>query len=110
MKEYIGQNVLVTTQDWFYGTDGKSYRGAWGKFKAVHEAKDALGILPNRPNVNWFLEIGNMSIMGCQVMHVIKCPEPPPEYSIKDHSRDSPNGIIEYQRPSEIFIMNEQNN
>lgn len=103
MKDYIGQKVLVTTEGWFYGTDGKLYRGAWGTLKAIHEAKDALGILPNRPNVNWFIEIGDMTVMGCQIMFVIKCPAPPPEDDIPDHSRRNFNS----KRPGEIFIMND---
>lgn len=109
MKEFIGQKVLVTTNGWFYGTDGKLYRGAWGKLKAVHEAKDALGIIPNRSHANWFIEIGDMVIMGCQVLYIIKCETAPPENNIKDHSTGPEHGAFEYQRPGQIFIMNELN-
>lgn len=105
MIEFVGQNVLVTTQGWFYGTDGKLYRGAWGKLKAVHEAKEAIGITPNRSHANWFIEIGNMSIMGCQVLYYTKCPNPPPEYDIEDFDKASPEK--QYKRPSEVFIMKE---
>lgn len=104
MKKFVGQKILVTTNGWFYGTDGKLYRGAWGTLHGVHEAKAVIGIDPVRGNANWFIEIGDMVIMGCQVMYFMACPEAPPERNIADHKTD--NGLNEFERPSEIFIMN----
>ncbi len=104
MKEFIGQNVLITTQNWFYGTDGKAYRGAWGTLKGVHKAEDTMGIVPNRSHANWFIEIGDMIVMGCQVLYITKCKNPPPPESIKDHATSS-GDLKEFIRPGEIFIM-----
>ena len=103
MKEFINQNVLVTTVDWFYGKDGRTYRGAWGKLKGVHEAKESLGITPSRAHANWFIEIGDMVITGCQVLYITKCDNPPPE-NVDDFTKVD-GEIKYYRRPSEIFIM-----
>lgn len=38
MQNFINKKVLVTTQNWFYGKDGKQYKSVHGTLKAVHEA------------------------------------------------------------------------
>lgn len=70
MEEFIGKKVLVTCSDWFYGEDGRQYKAIHGTLKGVHEAKEKLGFIPNRAHANWFYEIGNMVVMGCQVMYI----------------------------------------
>ncbi len=77
MKDLIGMNVLLTCSACFYAPDGVLYRGVWGKLKAVHEAKNVFGFVPNRAHANWIIEIGDMQIMGCQVLYSIKCPNKP---------------------------------
>lgn len=73
MHNLINKKVLITTQGWFYGKDGRSYRGVHGTLKGVYEAGKTLGFIPNRAHANWFIEIGEMVIMGCQVMYIIEC-------------------------------------
>jgi hypothetical protein len=71
-KDYVGQNVLITTQEWFYAPDGRTYRAVWGRLKAIKQAEESLGIKPNARSVNWYVEIGNMTIAGCQINYAIK--------------------------------------
>jgi len=106
MQHLIGKKVLVTTQGWFYGKDGRSYRAAHGTLKAVHEAGKSLGFIPNRAHANWFIEIGEMIIMGCQVMYVLECETvhdgPVPEWSTENQGE---KGISEYQRPCVVCFL-----
>jgi hypothetical protein len=72
MNNHLNKKVLITTLGWFIAPDGKEYRAVWGTLKAVHEAGKTLGFIPNRSHANWFIEIGDMIIMGCQVMYFIQ--------------------------------------
>lgn len=101
MKEFINHKVLVTTQGWFFAPDGLEYRGVYGTLKAVHEAGKELGFIPNRSHANWFIEIGNMIIMGCQVMYIVRADEAATG-SVK--AWDYHDGAIkEYDRPTKIY-------
>jgi hypothetical protein len=106
MKNLIDQKVLITTQGWFYGPDGKQYKAIWGTLKAVHEAGKSLGFIPNRSHANWFIEVGEMIIMGCQVMYLIRCDNKPETGFVGDYSVKE-NGLLEYERPGHILILNE---
>ena len=106
MQNFINKKVLVTTQGWFYGKDGRSYRGVHGTLKAVHEAGKTLGFIPNRSHANWFIEIGEMIIMGCQVMHIVEC-ETINTGSVTDWTTEGQGekGIKEYERPTAIYVV-----
>ncbi len=69
---HIGDKVLVTCDNWFFAPDGQQYRAVHGTLKAVRTAEDTLGIRPNGKSTNWYLEVGNMVIAGCQVHYVMK--------------------------------------
>lgn len=102
MTELIGKNVLVTTANWFTAPNGRDYKAAWGELKGIHEAGKALGFIPNRAHANWFLEVGNMVIMGCQVMYVIQSEHLPnfgeaKSYTVHDGKR------TDYDRHSHIY-------
>ena len=104
MNNYIGKKVLITTHNWFYGKDGRQYKAIYGTLKAVHEAGKTLGFIPNRSHANWFVEVGDMVIMGCQVMYFEQTDTIQlgnvMDYSIQD-------GICkEYERPSAIYQTN----
>jgi hypothetical protein len=75
MKHYIGKKVLVTTSEWFYAPDGKSYRAVHGTFRTTYLADEILGGSAGRDHANWLLEIGDMVIAGCQVNYIIQCDE-----------------------------------
>ena len=40
-----GKKYLITTSDWFIGSDGRQYRGVYGQLKAVVDAETTLGQL-----------------------------------------------------------------
>lgn len=105
MLALIGNKVLITTSNWFYGPDGKSYRAVWGTLKGVHEAGKTLGFIPNRSHANWFIEVGDMNIMGCQVMYVLKCDNKPNTDKTPDWQSDAINGLKEFDRPSAILLV-----
>jgi hypothetical protein len=107
MNDFINKKVLITTQNWFYGKDGRQYRAVHGTLKAVHEAGKTLGFIPNRSHANWFIEIGEMIIMGCQVMYIVEC-ESINTGKVTDWSvteGQSGEGIKEYDRPTVIYVV-----
>ena len=99
MIDLIGKPVLITTADWFYGHDGKLYKAAHGILKGIHEASKTLGVVPNRANANWHIEIGDMFIAGCQVLYAIHCPAVNPDQVTYTEENDSKT------RDSHIYIM-----
>lgn len=104
MQSFINRKVLITTSAWFYGPDGKQYRAVWGTLKAIHEAGKTLGFIPNRSHANWFVEVGNMVIIGCQVMYVLQVDEEPDTGIVHDYSTTT--GILqEFDRPTQILIL-----
>jgi len=68
----IGDNMLVSTNDWFLAPDGESYRAVFGKVKGIHTAEETLGVQTNKHSTNWYLEIGNMVVAGCQIYYAIR--------------------------------------
>lgn len=75
-----GEKYLVSSDSWFMCPDGHQHLAAWGKVK-VHNIEDLLGFKPIRPSTNWFLEIGDeknhVIIAGCQIHHLVCCPNKP---------------------------------
>lgn len=76
IQKFQGQNVLVTTNAWFFGPDGKQYRAVWGKV-SIHSDEDTLGIKTNRMSSNWYALVGDgekaMMVAGCQIHYAILC-------------------------------------
>lgn len=97
----VGQKALVTVDNWFYGPDGKQYRAIFGTVKAVRTAEESLGIRPNGKSANWYLEIGSVTIAGCQVHYALKTDicdfSPAADWSVHE------GRPVEYVRPSAIF-------
>jgi hypothetical protein len=72
---YKGDKYLITTDDWFYGPDGKQYKAVWGTFQGIYKDEE-LGIKTNRHSTNWYIKIGDVftvTIAGCQIHYAIKC-------------------------------------
>lgn len=67
----IGRMALVTTDNWFIAPDGEQYRAAFGTLRAVRSDSDTLGIRTNARSTNWYLEVGDMLIAGCQIHYVL---------------------------------------
>jgi hypothetical protein len=105
MQDLINKKVLVTTEAWFIGRDGRSYRAIHGTLKAVHEVGKTLGFIPNRSHANWFIEIGEMIIMGCQIMYMEQCNTVHTGSVMDWTTEENVNGIKEYERPTSIYIV-----
>ena len=72
MQLVKGETYLITCDNWFMAPDGESYKGVWGTFKGIHNDSETLGIKTNRGSTNWYAELGNMFIAGCQIHYAIK--------------------------------------
>jgi len=72
MHYKIGDKMLVTCDNWFYTPDGNTHRAVFGTVKGIHSDKTTLGIKTNDKSTNWYLEIGNMFIAGCQIHYAVK--------------------------------------
>lgn len=103
MNIEIGCKALVTTDAWFMAPDGRNYKAAFGTVKGCRTAEETLGIRPNGKSTNWYLEIGNLTIAGCQIHYAIKtdvCSFNP----ASDWTADAASGIKVYERPSSIYF------
>ena len=100
----IGKNVLVTTDNWFYAPDGRSYRAAFGTLKAIKSAEDTLGIRTNARSTNWYMEIGNLTIAGCQINYVVQT-DSVALGEVEDFSAHEGKHVIS-TRPSAIYNAN----
>ena len=104
MLDFVHKKVLITTHNWFYAPDGKQYRAVHGTLKAIHEAGKTLGFIPNRSHANWFVEIGNMVIMGCQVMYIVQAENVEHSPIIPDMKREDDGTIKNIQEPNRIYF------
>ena len=68
MKIEIGETALVTTNDWFLAPNGTEYKAVFGTVTAIGSAVDVLGVETN----DWYLDIGDMIIAGCQINCLIR--------------------------------------
>ena len=97
----IGKKALITTNDWFTGPDGKTYKAAFGTVHNVLDSQEALGVRTNARSTNWYVEIGNLTIAGCQIHYAIRtnsCHFGPAEsYSVKD------GALNKFDQPSTIY-------
>ena len=75
MSLEVGKGALITTDAWFIAPDGAQYRCVWGVVKAVKDSQQVLGIKTNSKSTNWYVEIGNMTLAGCQIHYAIRCNE-----------------------------------
>lgn len=104
IDKFIGQKVLITASEWFVGPGGKDHRAVWGTLKGVHEAGKHLGFTPNRAHANWFYEIGDLVIMGCQVKYICLCPDEPKEDVTAWTLKEGETTPIQYIAPFKILI------
>jgi hypothetical protein len=72
MKIEEGQKAVVTTDGWFFAPDGQMYRAVFGTVKGIRNDEETLGIKTNKGSTNWYLEIGNMLVAGCQIHYAVK--------------------------------------
>jgi len=105
MTDYLNKNVLITATEWFYAEDGNSYRAIWGELKAIRKVDEVIGFAPNRPNVNWIFEIGNVLIYGCQVKYIVLCPNQPSTEGTRSWSTEK-GELRTFTTPNAIYIAN----
>ena len=102
MKMQVGERVLITTNNWFYGPDGKEYRAVFGTVKSINSDDETLGIKTNRNATNWYVEIGDMIIAGCQIFYVVRCASA--HLGSVDQWQGHEGKIHVAQRPSTIYF------
>jgi len=96
-SEMIGKKVLVTTDNWFYGPDGYSYRGVYGTLNAILEDNQLLGVQTNRHSTNWYLSVGDVLIAGCQIHYCVvtdSFDETPPKFTVESDGKQSIHSSI----------------
>jgi hypothetical protein len=71
----VGDKVLITTNEWFFAPDGEMYRAVFGTIMAILTAEETLGVKTNSKSTNWYVQIGRMTVAGCQVHYCIKTDE-----------------------------------
>ncbi len=98
----VGKKYLITTDHWFYGPDGGQYRAAFGTVKAIHSSEETLGVKTNARSTNWYVEVGCLTIAGCQIHYAVQTDtcsfEPITDYRVTDQ------GVVEYTVPRSSIL------
>lgn len=98
----VGKKVLVTTDAWFIAPDGQTYSAVFGTVRAVRSDERTLGIKTNRGSTNWYVEIGRMTIAGCQIHYAVECDAV--------HSGEASDWVVvdgdcrKHMRPTRIYM------
>lgn len=110
MKYKLGRKYLITTDSWFLAPDGESYKAVFGTLVGVFADTEILGgIKPNRNSANWYVEIGNMIIAGCQIHYALRTDNCSSFGQSRDlehngeilHSREGHSRIYKAQEPKD---------
>lgn len=75
MGPQIGEKVLITTDAWFVAPNGEMYNAVFGTVQAIQSAEETLGIKTNSKSTNWYVQVGRMTIAGCQIHYCIRTDE-----------------------------------
>lgn len=97
----VGCKVLATLDNWFYAPDGQIYKAVFGTVRGVFDSQSTLGVRTNAKSTNWYIDIGNVTVAGCQIHYVVKC-----ESVNLDRANDwgtHEGKLNEYDRPSSIY-------
>jgi hypothetical protein len=103
MNIAIGEKALITTDNWFFAPDGKSYRAVFGTVKGVKSAEETLGIKTNSKSTNWYVEIGNMTLAGCQIHYAIRA-DKCHDGNVLNWTSPPEGGVKEFEQPSSIYF------
>ncbi len=68
----VGKKHLITTDAWFFAPDGRNYRAAYGTIHAIKSSEETLGVRTNAKSTNWYVQIGRLTIAGCQIHYAIR--------------------------------------
>ena len=105
MNIKIGETALITTKDWFYAPDGRLYRAVFGTIKDICTDKQVLGVDTNRNSTNWYVEIGTMTIAGCQIFYATRCDFP--NFGNVSEERFENGSLNKYCRETHIYNAND---
>lgn len=105
MNINIGDKAVVTTFDWFHAPDGQSYKAVFGTIKGIYNAEEVLGIISNKHSTNWYLEIGNVVIAGCQIHYLVKTDKFENKPFIREW--DFEDKLIFKEAPSRVYVSEE---
>lgn len=96
---------LITTDNWFYGKDGKKYKSVFGKVEILEDS--ILGVKTNRNSSNWYAKVGSddsyVIIAGCQIHYAIRCDEVNENKMVEDNCYSDSNTKV-FDRMNEIYI------
>lgn len=88
---------MVTTDNWFIGPDGESYKSAWGTC-ILEKMEDVFGFTPSRPSTNWYLKVGSdekqIIIAGCQIHYAIRADKRPESCHKGKFYKDHDSGVL----------------
>jgi len=87
----VGSKVLLSVDNWFYAPDGLSYRAAWGTIKGIRQDCEVLGLKTNARSTNWYIEIGNMIVAGCQIHYALECEKQSFGAYLDDDGKEKPS-------------------
>ncbi len=107
MNISIGDKALITTEGWFYAPDGISYRAVFGTVKGVLNSQDTLGVKTNARSTNWYVEIGNMTVAGCQIHYAIKTDKCSNDKA-PSWASSAADGLSEFKKPSGIYFADDE--
>lgn len=102
MNINVGDTILLTTNDWFYAPNGQQYKAVFGTVKAVLSSEATLGVRTNARSTNWYVEIGDMTVAGCQIFYAVRTPHCNFE-DVPDYTQGCEHGVHRYIRPSNIY-------
>ncbi len=107
MNLQIGKKALIKTDNWFHAPDGKQYCSVFGTVKGVYTSEETLGVKTNAKSTNWYVEIGNMTIAGCQILYGIATDTCNlGEY--EDYHTSAEHGCKKFMSPSRIYNADQE--
>lgn len=99
----IGDEVLITTDRWFIAPDGKQYRSVFGTLSAINSDESTLGIKTNDRSTNWYAQVGNLTIAGCQIHYAVKIDRSKVNFGDATDYGTHEGDVTHYTRPSMIY-------
>ena len=106
MNIEIGQKALLTLDNWFYAPDGNTYKAVFGTVHAVRTAEATLGIRPNGKSTNWYIEIGDTTVAGCQVHFAVRTDKCSTDRG-RGWTANAEHGLREWEAPCAIYFADE---
>jgi len=99
----VGEKALVTVDNWFYAPNGRQYRAVFGTVRAIRTSEESLGVKTNARITNWYVEVGKMTIAGCQIHYALRT-DSCEQGKVMDWSTSPEKGCYEFERPSAIYF------